>query len=112
MRDGQRIACYRKQLLPNFGVFDEQRYFAAGEESCVFELDGVRIGLLICEDAWFEEPAAAAQAAGAELLCVINASPFHIGKVEEREARMAERARAVGSPTLQRARAACGLSWS
>ena len=60
LRDGQQIARYFKQLLPNFGVFDEQRYFAAGEQSCVFELEGIQIGLLICEDAWLEAPARAA----------------------------------------------------
>lgn len=92
LRDGQQIACYFKQLLPNFGVFDEQRYFAAGAESCVFELDGIQIGLLICEDAWHAGPARAAVAAGAQLLAVINASPFHSGKPSEREAVIAQRA--------------------
>ncbi|MPS93400.1 NAD+ synthase [Comamonas sp.] len=100
LRDGQRIACYRKQLLPNFGVFDEQRYFAAGEESCVFELDGVRIGLLICEDAWHAGPARAAAAAGAQLLVVINASPFHSGKPLEREAVIAQRAVETAVPLV------------
>ncbi|KGG94583.1 MULTISPECIES: NAD+ synthase [Comamonas] len=92
LRDGQQIARYFKQLLPNFGVFDEQRYFAAGEESCVFELDGIQVGLLICEDAWHAGPARAAVAAGAQLLAVINASPFHSGKPSEREAVIAQRA--------------------
>ena len=92
LRDGQQIARYFKQLLPNFGVFDEQRYFAAGEKSCVFELDGIQIGLLICEDAWHAGPARAAVAAGAQLLAVINASPFHSGKPLEREAVIAQRA--------------------
>lgn len=92
LRDGQRIAHYYKQLLPNFGVFDEQRYFAAGKESCVFELDGIRIGVLICEDAWHAGPARAAVAAGAQLLVVINASPFHSGKPLEREVVIAQRA--------------------
>ncbi|WP_211455817.1 NAD+ synthase [Comamonas brasiliensis] len=92
LRDGQLVAHYYKQLLPNFGVFDEQRYFAAGKESCVVELDGIRIGLLICEDAWHAGPARAAVAAGAQLLLVINASPFHSGKPLEREAVIAQRA--------------------
>jgi NAD+ synthase (glutamine-hydrolysing) len=61
---------------------------------------GVRVGVLICEDAWFDEPATAAKAAGAQVLAVLNASPFHLAKAEEREARMAERARATGLPLL------------
>ena len=95
---------YAKRELPNYQVFDERRYFYSGRDAglgaVVFEVRGLKVGLLICEDAWFDEPAAAAQAAGAELLCVINASPFHVGKVEEREQRMAERARAAGLPLV------------
>lgn len=102
--DGQVLASYAKRELPNYQVFDERRYFYSGRDAglgaMVVNVKGTRVGLLICEDAWFEEPAAAAQAAGAEVLCVINASPFHIGKVEEREARMAERARAAGLPLV------------
>ncbi|MDM4767442.1 NAD+ synthase [Pelomonas sp. SE-A7] len=101
---GQVLRTYCKRELPNYQVFDERRYFVsgrdAGEAPVVFEVDGRRFGLLICEDAWFDEPARAAKAAGAELLCVMNASPFHMGKVEEREQRMAERARDVGLPLL------------
>ncbi|WP_457394520.1 NAD+ synthase [Roseateles sp. P5_E1] len=101
---GQVVASYAKRELPNYQVFDERRYFYSGRDAglgaVVVDVRGHRVGLLICEDAWFEEPAAAAKAAGAELLCVINASPFHIGKVEEREAHMAERARAAGLPLL------------
>ncbi len=92
LRDGQLMAQYAKQLLPNFGVFDEQRYFAAGTQPCVVEIDGIRIGLLICEDAWHAQPAQAAVAAGAQLLAVINASPFHSGKQAERETVIALRA--------------------
>lgn len=101
---GQVLRTYCKRELPNYQVFDERRYFVsgrdAGEEALVFEVGGRRLGVLICEDAWFEEPARAAKAAGAEILCVLNASPFHVGKVEEREQRMAERARDVGLPLL------------
>lgn len=101
---GRVMHTYVKRELPNYQVFDERRYFASGRDlglgAVVFEVKGLRVGLLICEDAWFDEPAAVARAAGAELLCVINASPFHIGKAEEREARMAERARAMGLPLL------------
>jgi NAD+ synthase (glutamine-hydrolysing) len=102
---GGRIAgIYCKRELPNYQVFDERRYFASGRDAghgpLVFEVGGVRIGILICEDAWFDEPALSAKAAGAQVLAVINASPFHLGKGEEREQRMAERARAVALPLL------------
>ncbi|MFT7774611.1 NAD+ synthase [Roseateles sp.] len=102
---GGRVAqTYAKRELPNYQVFDERRYFYSGRDAglgpVVFDVRGLKVGLLICEDAWFDEPAAAAQSAGAELLCVINASPFHVGKVEERETRMSERARASGLPLV------------
>ena len=101
---GRITGTYCKRELPNYQVFDERRYFAsgrdAGQAALVFEAGGLRFGLLICEDAWFDEPAQAAVAAGADVLCVINASPFHMDKAGEREARMAERARAVGRPLL------------
>jgi len=101
---GQVAATYCKRELPNYQVFDERRYFASGRDAglgpVVFEAAGVRFGLLICEDAWFDEPAQAAKAAGAQVLCVLNASPFHIDKHGEREARMAERARVVQLPLL------------
>ena len=91
---------YDKQLLPNYGVFDEKRHFTAGEASCVFEAHGVRIGVLICEDAWRPGPAKAAAEAGAGLLVVLNASPFHGDKQAEREAMLAARARETGVPVV------------
>jgi NAD+ synthase (glutamine-hydrolysing) len=101
---GRVIGTYCKRELPNYQVFDERRYFASGRDAglppLVFQVDGVRVGLLICEDAWFEEPARAASDAGAQILCVLNASPFHIDKSGEREARMGERARSVNRPLL------------
>ena len=100
LRGGEVIATYDKRELPNYQVFDERRYFTPGENVCVFEAEGVRVGLLICEDAWFEAPARLARDAGAEVLAVINASPFHVGKGGERIARMAERARSVGLPLV------------
>jgi NAD+ synthase (glutamine-hydrolysing) len=104
LSQGKVIATYCKRELPNYQVFDERRYFAsgrdAGQPAVVFDVHGVKVGLTICEDAWFEEPARIAKAAGAQLLCVINASPFHLGKAVEREERMAERARAVQLPLL------------
>jgi NAD+ synthase (glutamine-hydrolysing) len=101
---GQVRATYCKRELPNYQVFDERRYFASGRDAglspLVFEAGGQRFGVLICEDAWFSEPAQAARDAGAQVVCVLNASPFHLDKAGEREARMAERARAVGLPLL------------
>jgi NAD+ synthase (glutamine-hydrolysing) len=101
---GHIVGTYCKRELPNYQVFDERRYFASGRDAgqppLVVDVDGLRVGLLICEDAWFEEPAQAAVVAGAEMLCVLNASPFHVDKAGEREQRMAERARAVGRPLL------------
>jgi NAD+ synthase (glutamine-hydrolysing) len=85
-------------------VFDERRYFTPGQEPCVFTIgqgaDALRVGLLICEDAWFEEPAQLSKAAGAQLLAVINASPFHAGKAHEREQAMAVRAASCGLPLV------------
>ncbi|MBX3660154.1 MAG: NAD+ synthase [Ramlibacter sp.] len=100
LRAGEVVATYAKRELPNYQVFDERRYFTPGQGTCVFEVQGVRIGLLICEDAWFEEPARLAREAGAELLAVINASPFHAGKGGERELTMRERVRACGLPLV------------
>jgi NAD+ synthase (glutamine-hydrolysing) len=98
--DGRVLETYAKRELPNYQVFDERRYFTPGQGTCVFQVEGVNVGLLICEDAWFEEPALLARESGAELLAVINASPFHVGKGGERVARMADRARAVGLPLV------------
>jgi NAD+ synthase (glutamine-hydrolysing) len=100
IREGRVIEQYAKRLLPNYQVFDERRYFVPGQGTCVFQVEGVSVGLLICEDAWFDEPAQLAREAGAELLAVINASPFHVGKGYERETMMTERVRAAGLPLV------------
>ena len=100
LRGGQVAATYAKQALPNYEVFDERRYFTPGQGPCVFDAGGLRVGLLICEDAWQPAPAAQAKAAGAELLAVLNASPFHMGKTRLRQARMAERVRETGLPLV------------
>jgi len=104
LHGGRVTGTYCKRELPNYQVFDERRYFVSGRDAglgpLVFDVDGVRVGLLICEDAWFDEPARSACDAGAELLCVLNASPFHLDKAGEREDRMAERARAVNRPLV------------
>ena len=107
LREGRIIETYAKRELPNYQVFDERRYFAPGNGTCVFQAkgdadgdDAISIGLLICEDAWFEEPARLAKQAGAELLVVINASPFHVGKGGERELMMQARCQATGLPLI------------
>lgn len=92
----RRIAHYRKRKLPNYGVFDEERHFAQGEKTCVFELAGLSVGLTICEDIWEPGPAADVARAGASLLININASPFHETKHAERNRILAERAQETG----------------
>ena len=98
--EGRIVAHYDKRELPNYQVFDERRYFTPGEDAGVFEVAGVRVGLLICEDAWFEAPARLARDAGAQVLAVLNASPFHAGKSAEREQRMRERVQDTGLPLV------------
>ncbi len=102
--EGAVLATYAKRELPNYQVFDERRYFTPGQGVCVFEAGAaghkVKVGLLICEDAWFEAPARLSRQAGAELLAVINASPFHLGKGNERELMMRERVQACGLPLV------------
>ncbi|MDF4002222.1 NAD+ synthase [Luteibacter sp. PPL552] len=83
---------YHKQALPNYTVFDEKRYFRHGSATRVFTIDGVRVGMLVCEDIWEAEPAALAARAGAELLLVINASPYDRRQAATREALLRERA--------------------
>jgi NAD+ synthase (glutamine-hydrolysing) len=79
------LANYHKQQLPNYGVFDEQRYFKKGNESCIVDYKGLRLGIIICEDLWFPEPIANLVAAGAQCVICINASPFDVFKLRERE---------------------------
>ena len=98
--EGKVVASYAKRELPNYQVFDERRYFKPGSAPCVFEVQGIKVGLLICEDAWFEQPAQEAKAAGAQVLAVINASPFHMGKAQERENKMRERCLATNLPLV------------
>ena len=100
IRDGVILQRYRKQQLPNYGVFDERRHFRPGHSPCVFELGGRRIGLTICEDIWLTQPAAQARDAGAELLININASPYHAGKTGERRRVLDLRVAETGLPIL------------
>ena len=95
---GRLAAVHRKAALPNYKVFDEKRYFHPGTEPTVLSIKGFRIGVLICEDLWVAEPARRAHLAGAELLVVINASPYERGKQREREAVARERVREVALP--------------
>ncbi|UXY14887.1 NAD+ synthase [Chitiniphilus purpureus] len=100
IRDGHVLGRYEKMLLPNDAVFDEVRYFTPGATPLVFEQSGVRIGVLICEDLWDVEPAAAAHDEGAELLLVLNASPYHQGKEAIRQRVAAERIEETGLPVI------------
>jgi predicted amidohydrolase len=96
LRDGRVECVYRKHYLPNYTVFDEERYFEPGHDPCVFDVAGVRVGIVICEDCWFPPPAAQARGAGAQLLVVPNGSPYHTqqqrARVLQLEARVRENA--------------------
>jgi NAD+ synthetase len=98
LRDGRLEATYRKRELPNYAVFDERRYFDVDPngDTCVFEVKGVPVGLIICEDLWFPEPLAATARAGARMALVPNASPFDRDKHAQRDALLAERTRDTG----------------
>src|SRR6202166_3211383 len=85
IRDGVVLANHRKACLPNYRVFDEKRYFTPGTEPTVVELNGIKAGVLVCEDVWEPQPAAQARAAGAQVLLVINASPYEVDKQTQRE---------------------------
>lgn len=98
IRDGKFLARYRKQLLPNYGVFDEKRHFLPGRGTTTFEMNGIRLGLCICEDVWGSNPAAGAKNAGAQLLININASPFDVAKAQGRMEVLRARAGETGLP--------------
>ncbi len=100
LADGKVIAEYNKQQLPNYRVFDEKRYFQAGSESCVIEIAGVKCGLLVCEDIWYEDTVTKTIQAGAELLCVINASPFHLYKSQQRQQRLEQYSQQFACPII------------
>ncbi|MEV7972113.1 NAD+ synthase [Cellulomonas sp. NPDC089187] len=98
LREGQIIARYDKRHLPNYGVFDEFRIFAPGDQPCVVEVDGHRIGLVICEDIWRDGPVEALTGQGVELLLVLNGSPFEEGKGHQRAELAARRSAQLGAP--------------
>jgi len=98
IQDGEIKAVYHKVFLPNYGVFDEERYFAPGHRCPIFELSGIRVGVSICEDCWYPSGPMAWEAHhGAEILININGSPYHAGKRVPREEMVAERARDYGA---------------
>jgi NAD+ synthase (glutamine-hydrolysing) len=100
IRDGRVLGRYFKQHLPNYLVFDEQRYFTAGNEPLVVDLKGTRIAVVICEDAWEAGPAMQAREHGAELLLITNASPYRDDKLDARKAMLADRHADTGLPMI------------
>ena len=97
---GKLLARYFKQELPNYGVFDEPRYFTAAEKTCVVEFKGYQLGLLICEDIWYDEPIDAVKGAGADLVLTINASPYDLNKEHIRSDLLVEHAQRTGLPIV------------
>ena len=100
IRDGEILSVARKHYLPNYSVFDEKRYFIAADEHCVIELQGITVGISLCEDIWYPQPAAQLRAAGAQLIVNLNASPFHKDKAQEREKILRQRVRENSLPIL------------
>jgi len=98
--DGEVLAHYRKQSLPNYSVFDEKRYFTSGKKPSVFTINGVRIGLNICEDVWSEGPLASSRSAGAECVIAINGSPYELTSQANREAQVGKRVAEVQVPVI------------
>lgn len=97
---GETVATYKKQCLPNYQVFDEKRYFAAGTAPCVVNVRGVPVGFTICEDLWESGPMAQAATAGARLMVNINGSPYHREKLADRQATLAARQREAALPIV------------
>jgi NAD+ synthetase len=100
LRGGVVEATYRKHRLPNYEVFDEERYFVADVDPCVIELNGLKIGINICADVWEAPAAGAARDAGAQLLVALNASPFHMNKQQHRYEVLRARVRDTGMPVV------------
>ena len=99
-KDGDLLCAYRKHCLPNYSVFDEERYFTKGKDAAVCRINGIAIGLTICEDIWQTAPIAAARAAGAECVISINGSPFEIESQRHREVNGRKRIQEVGIPLV------------
>jgi len=98
--DGEILATYFKQHLPNYSVFDEKRYFTEGKDPCVVEYKGFKFGITICEDMWFSGPTLQSADAGAEIILNLNASPFRQGKWQLREAEVKQRVLETGLPIV------------
>ncbi len=100
LRDGEVLARYAKQHLPNYQVFDEKRYFVKGQQTVIYNCKGVNIALLICEDLWYSGPVHRVQEAEADLIVSLNASPFHSNKHAQRHQVIRERCLESGLPVL------------
>lgn len=100
LQGGIQKGFYHKQSLPNYGVFDEKRYFNKGNNQVLFDYKGITIGLLICEDIWREEPIKSLKKSGADVVVVINASPFEVGKQDDRKALLSRQAKANNLPIV------------
>ena len=100
IQDGKITHEYRKIKLPNYGVFDEVRYFLAGNEPCVVDYKGIKLGMTVCEDIWHDGPVESSVAAGAELIININGSPYHTNKIPERRALVCDRANKTSTPVI------------
>lgn len=100
IQNGRLIAEYAKQCLPNYQVFDEKRYFVAGELPCIVDINGVPVAITICEDVWMHQPTEQARQHGARLMLNLNASPFSRSKRDERHQLLAKRAREGGFPIV------------
>jgi len=100
LRNGQILSHYRKSALPNFGVFDEQRYFKSADQTCLFSAKGHSIAITICEDIWQKGLVEKNKQAGADLIVTLNASPFHAGKIHQREEIVCQQAKNVDIPLV------------
>ncbi len=100
LRDGEILARYGKQHLPNYQVFDEKRYFVRGQKTAIYACKGLNIALLICEDLWYQGPVRRAKELGADLIISLNASPFHMNKQSLRQQVVRERCLESGLPVL------------
>ena len=100
IQDGRIVATYHKHALPNYTVFDEERYFESDDKPCVFQIKGKTLGVNICEDTWDPFAPRAARAAGAQILLVLNASPYHLRKQHTRYDVMRERVAENGIPLI------------
>ncbi|WP_323843262.1 NAD+ synthase [Moraxella sp. Pampa] len=100
LQGGSQKGFYHKQCLPNYGIFDEHRYFTKGRNQVLFDYKGITIGLLICEDIWHEAPIRTLKKEGADLVVVINASPFEVGKQQQRQALLHQQAKTNSLPII------------